>query len=515
MKYNNHIFKYALLIVLSLFISCANMVTPTGGEKDSTPPYLLKSIPKNQSTDFIGKKIELEFNEYINIKDIQSQIIFSPGDINVDVKKQGRKLVINLDKEPAEKTTYVLNFGDAISDYTENNVSKDFKFIFSTDVYIDSLQIKGEVVSAYKKDKVKDAIVLLYINKNDDSLIYKRKPDYSTRTNQNGEFIFTNLKKADYKIYALKESNSNKIYDALDEEVAFYDSVISLDSNLKLSSLNLFKEIPKEVKLLNKNISNKKVELIYNTSTKTRIINEDKNIDTIIYSNNNDSIIVYYKEQIDTSFIYTLNDDKLDTLKIKFLKNYKKSDLKLSLENKIIDNNIIIKSADYFSIYKSDSIILKEDTLNVKFKIKRISYNKYIIEYTFNKDKKYVLSILDSAFNSYQNTTNKRFINNIVLYRKEELGNLKLNNIKSNCIYELLNENLDVVRKTIIKDQKSIEYINLIPGNYKLRIIKDLNKNGKWDTGNLLKRIQAEEVNYFLNPIKVRANWDMEIDIIP
>lgn len=515
MKYNNHIFKYALLIVLSLFISCANMVTPTGGEKDSTPPYLVKSNPKIQSTNFKGKKIELEFNEYINVKDIQSQIIFSPGDINVDVKKQGRKLLINLDKEPTEKTTYILNFGDAISDYTENNVSKDFKYIFSTDVYIDSLQIKGEVVNAYKKDKVKDAIVLLYINTNDDSIIYKKKPDYSARTNQNGEFLFTNLKKAKYKIYALKESNSNKIYDALDEEIAFYDSVISLDSNLKLSALNIFKEIPKEIKLLNKNISNKKVELIYNTSNKTRIINEDKNIDTIIYSTNNDSIIIYYKGQVDTSVIYTSNVDKLDTLKIKFLKNYKKSDLKLSIDNKILNNNIIIKSSDYFSIYKADSIILKEDSLNVKFKINRISYNKFKIEYPFNKDKKYVLYILDSAFNSYQDSKNKKIINNIVLYQKEELGNLKLNNLKSDCIYELLNENLDVVRKSIIKDQKSIEYINLIPGNYKLRIIKDMNKNGNWDTGNLLKKKRAEEVNYFLNPIKVRANWDMEIDIIP
>ena len=39
-------------------------------------------------------------------------------------------------------------------------------------------------------------------------------------------------------------------------------------------------------------------------------------------------------------------------------------------------------------------------------------------------------------------------------------------------------------------------------------VIKDANGNGKWDTGNYLKKIQPEEVEYLKESINVRANWE-------
>lgn len=514
MKYNNSILKYTLLLVLTLFISCANMVTPTGGLKDTEAPYLIKSKPSNFSTNFQGKKIELEFNEYINLKDIQSQIIFSPADVNIDVKKTGRKLSIILDKEPSTKTTYILNFGDAISDYTENNIAKDLKYIFSTDDKIDSLEIKGTLVGAYKKDKIKDAIISLYQNTNDDSVFFKRKPEYTVRTNQNGEFKFTNLKRGEYKLFALKESNNNKIYDALDEEIAFYDSVIKLDSNITIQELNLFNEVPNKLKLINKAVINKKIELIYNTKSNIEVINNDENIDTIVYSLRRDSIYLYYKELKDTALIITNNENDVDTLKFKFLKNYKKNDFNIAVDNKIIGENITIKSSDYFTIINRDSLKLLEDSIEVKYDLRRLAYNKYILNYKFNQLKNYQLNIADSVFRSYQGSFNKTINNKIFFYKNEELGNLKLTNLNTNTIYELLNENGDVVKRNIIKNEKYIDYKNIFPGTYKLRIITDQNNNGKWDTGSLLKKVQAEKIVYFNTPIKVRANWDMEIEII-
>ena len=118
-------FIYSTYFLLS---ACANMVNPSGGLKDEQAPQLLKSKPELNSTNFNSKSIELTFNEYINLKDIQNEFIISPSNIEAEVKKDGKKLKIELSENPKENTTYILNFGNAISDYTENNIYKDFKF---------------------------------------------------------------------------------------------------------------------------------------------------------------------------------------------------------------------------------------------------------------------------------------------------------------------------------------------------------------------------------------------------
>lgn len=490
------------------------MVTPNGGLKDEEPPILVKSKPKKLSTNFKEKKIELTFNEYLNLKDLQSQLIVSPADINVEVKKTGKNITIELDKQPQENTTYILNFGDAISDYTENNISKDFKYIFTTGVEIDSLQLSGAVVDAIKKEKVKDVIVCLY-NTFEDSVVYKRKPDYTVRTNENGEFKFTNLKANTYKLFCIKETNNNKIFDSQEEQIAYLDTLIKLKQNIKLKTLTLFTEKPTNRKLINKAISYQKVELTFNKKNNAEVINTDKSIDTAIYSENKDSIIVYYNSMPDTAFLYLTENNKVDTIKIKFSKNAKKSDFNISAENKIFKNDLIIKSYDLFNLNQLDSMVLLEDSNKVKYQIKQLSYNYFILTYHFDQSKNYLLKISDSVFKSYQGVYNKEMYSKITFYKKEELGTLKINSISNNTIYELLNEKLELVRRSIIKKDTEINYENLLPGIYKLRIISDENKNNTWDTGNYLQKLQPEKTIYYPNPIKIRANWDLEINLIP
>jgi hypothetical protein len=54
----------------------------------------------------------------------------------------------------------------------------------------------------------------------------------------------------------------------------------------------------------------------------------------------------------------------------------------------------------------------------------------------------------------------------------------------------------------------------MIQGTYQVRIILDDNANGKWDTGNVLKRIQPELVEINSKLLKVIADWEIEEDII-
>ena len=55
----------------------------------------------------------------------------------------------------------------------------------------------------------------------------------------------------------------------------------------------------------------------------------------------------------------------------------------------------------------------------------------------------------------------------------------------------------------------------LLPGEYSFRIILDINNNGRWDVGNLKSRTQAEKINAYTKPTKVRANWEIDLELIP
>ena len=71
-----------LIVIALLFAQCANRGTPSGGEKDITPPVIVKSEPENFSTNFTAKEINIYFDEYIKLKDVKTQLIISPPQKN-------------------------------------------------------------------------------------------------------------------------------------------------------------------------------------------------------------------------------------------------------------------------------------------------------------------------------------------------------------------------------------------------------------------------------------------------
>src|SRR5436190_7190242 len=125
---------YFFFSVLSLFIiSCANQVAPQGGAKDVKPPKVLKAIPENFSTGFDSKKIQITFDEYVQLKDLNSQLIVSPPLSRQPVTKIRQKtLTIELSDTLHPNTTYTMNFGNAILDNNEGNPLEDFQYVFST-----------------------------------------------------------------------------------------------------------------------------------------------------------------------------------------------------------------------------------------------------------------------------------------------------------------------------------------------------------------------------------------------
>lgn len=107
---------------------------------------------------------------------------------------------------------------------------KDYVFTFSTGDAIDTLSLVGKTISAETLKAGEDFFVMLYSDENDtitlDSLPFSVMPNYVTKTNKEGNFMLTGLADKQYLLFALKDANSNMIYDVPNEEIGFCGELV-------------------------------------------------------------------------------------------------------------------------------------------------------------------------------------------------------------------------------------------------------------------------------------------------
>ncbi|PIQ22513.1 MAG: hypothetical protein COW65_02725, partial [Cytophagales bacterium CG18_big_fil_WC_8_21_14_2_50_42_9] len=142
---------FLYFLFLSFFTySCASVGNPEGGPKDEVPPKLIDSNPKNRSLNVNTQKLEFVFNEEIQVKDLNRQLLITPYTNNTyksTVSKE--KLTLEFEKALEPNTTYFINFRGAVSDLTEGNKPENLSLTFSTGTYLDSGQVSGNVRDLY------------------------------------------------------------------------------------------------------------------------------------------------------------------------------------------------------------------------------------------------------------------------------------------------------------------------------------------------------------------------------
>ncbi|HOY32179.1 MAG TPA: Ig-like domain-containing protein [Bacteroidales bacterium] len=222
------IVKYVYGVACVSFIfSCANIVAPSGGPKDRTPPKVTKCEPANRSAGFSGDKIRITFNEYVFLDDQAGQIVVSPpADKPLEYNISRKSIIISLPENLKDSVTYSVNFGESIKDITENNPLSAYEFAFSKSGVVDSFSIQGQVYDALTRDPQKGILVMLYTS-DDDSVPVKSKPSYITKTNAEGKFFLKNIKRKKYKIFALRDMNADMLFNQPSEFIAFADSMIT------------------------------------------------------------------------------------------------------------------------------------------------------------------------------------------------------------------------------------------------------------------------------------------------
>lgn len=238
-------FSVLFILVYTLVLSCAEPSMPSGGPKDTKPPSIhqKKYSTPPLSTNFNYNQVILTFDEWIQLKNAQEQLIISPPlQDKPKIQIKNKSLVLSWDESLKDSTTYTIHFGDAVADITESNPVKNLKFVFSTGNQIDSLYCSGKIVSSASSEPLSDVLVMLY-QEYDDSLPYLKKPYYFSKTDASGQFSIEHIKSDNYKVFALADINKNYLYDLPNEKIGFLDSFLQVapyqSSELRLS---LFEE---------------------------------------------------------------------------------------------------------------------------------------------------------------------------------------------------------------------------------------------------------------------------------
>lgn len=119
------------------------------GPYDEAPPKFVSSTPLPNQINYKGKKVEIIFDELIQIDKPTENVIITPPQMEQPViRANGRKAVIELMDTLKENTTYTIDFTNSISDNNEKNVLENYSFAFSTGESIDSMEVSGVLLNA-------------------------------------------------------------------------------------------------------------------------------------------------------------------------------------------------------------------------------------------------------------------------------------------------------------------------------------------------------------------------------
>ncbi len=517
-----------LVMFANLLYSCARRGNPTGGDKDTIPPILVKSIPINKKVNFDQKKIKIYFDEYIKLDDVKKQLIISPPQKNepviTPVGTASKYVSITILDTLDANTTYQYNFGNSIVDNNESNKLGNFKYVFSTGSYIDSLMVKGEVTDPVVKGTSKNMDVMLYEYDSTftDSIIFKKKPRYISNTLDSTLFELTNIRKGNYLLIALNDVNGNKMYDPDFDKIGFVKDTVTFptDSSYKIS---IFKEVPKIKIIRPKEVSSG--HLIFGYKGKA----EDLKIEVLSETPYTFKSEIIYDKDKDT-INYWYSPFKADSLQFLVSKGDYSEEFTVKPRTKKRDTLNIISSSSKFlnlrdtlfissntPIVKIDTTrisIVDQDTLAVSFKAQFAkSKNKVYLNFDKKQESKYKFEILPKAFTDIYNIPNDSLMFIVATKKIEDYGIINVNvssSKKSSFIVELLNKDDLVVRKSKISKPETVKFQLLDPGNYFVRITTDENNNGIWDTGSFLEKRQPETIKFFDKTLELRANWELD-----
>jgi uncharacterized protein (DUF2141 family) len=558
--------KYLYLIPYAVlfFLGCARQTSPTGGPKDTIPPLLIKAYPENGQTNFKTKDIELLFNESVILNNPKEQIIITPDvgkEFTADVKKN--KVILKIQNDLQDTTTYAVNFRESIQDITEKNPAVALKLAFSTGDYIDSLSIEGNIFNPLISKEIQDATVGLY--QSDTFDIFKHRPVYFSKTDKKGNYSIGNLKPGTYYIYAIDDRNKNLIADSKSEAFGFLKEPILLKTNTKNKDIPLIHLDSRPLKLTSArsvgtyfNIKTTKNVTSYSTKSEigqplfTTYGEDQANIRIYNTIQDYDSIPVLFHG------LDSINNSIDTTLYVKFTRReIKPEQFKISLSTfEVIGTKGMIKGEVFYTkpllkinydsiFYRIDSTkiipITNQDitidtltnTLSIKktfdklLLVKNPEISNQPIDPTKTKKETKLQSlkkepkqpdnqlyIAAGSFISVERDSSNAVTQTVTPTTLESTGVLliQVQTQAEHFIVQVLSKDHKKIISVANNPKLAIE--DLTPGEYQIRLIIDTDDNGAWSPGNFYTRQEPEKIIFYKNEkdqinINLKANWEI------
>jgi uncharacterized protein (DUF2141 family) len=541
MKKLNSIF---MIMSLLFFFQCANQQMPPGGPKDKTPPEIINIYPPDGTLNFNDDHFEIEFSEYIDKLSLLNALFISPEIKRIDYDWSGTSVEITFDDTLRENTTYTVSIGSEVKDLNNKNpMATAVNFTFSTGPEIDSGKIGGMV---YGND-LSGTMVFAYLKADTFANPVTEKPINVTQVGKNGNYQLMGLKKGEYRIFAVKDENGNRLYNigeeaygVISEPVILNDSVTEISGiNFKMTKEDTVAPFISNITMTDRyhfsveysefldpseffaqnfclvdTLNNHKVKVKYYFQGNKKKFEYFLVIADTLPSNGNYVLIaknIYDKfgnRNPYDKFEITLNE-KPDTLfpKIKpIVTPYK--------ENKIDYLN------PYFTIVFSDAI--SSDSLNnslildkYDWEIKKVTDAKFIVkilsdikpatEIDFKIDRS---KITDAAGNK---------IDSLQSFKINTLTGRELTGLSGKVEFAENIQNMVVVingcsssgseYRTKVKRDSSYSFERILPDKYTIWMFDDKNNNGKFDYGKISPFQFSEKFFTYPDTLLLRPRW--------
>ena len=511
--------RFYSLILIVFLSSCAQVGTLSGGENDGIAPKPIekKTNPANETILFTGNSVSFEFDEFIQLNNPQQTIQLVPNHARPIAALSKKTLTVSWEEQLQPNTTYVLYLDGTVKDVTEGNDTL-IKYVFSTGNAIDSLSYSVQLKDAFSNQPKENCMVGLYDNIDSLTTIY------FARTTQTGVAQFDYLKTGTYYLKGFLDENkdlklqSHEAQGFRIEPVEINDTIkdsipLLISSPLAKRKIRSFNYVAPGSFFIGAN---------YNLTNKTFRIEEKEFTKEAIVFLAEDSVQLFYTP-IDQTIVKAIvsGDGEIDTLSTRISQRDKKAPLRFL--SKLTNNELgpheeftfqltsLIQSIDTskFKLYNAaDSSLIKH---SVQF-----SNNQITISFDRSKIKEVKLVMEKGAAASQNGQLTEPFSTTVKVKIAKEYGIVYVDAtaFSKPIIVELLQGGKVVQKTQLISDFKTT-FANLVPGEYQFRIIEDVNQNFKWDPINPGTKAQAEIVYFYTTVSKVRANWEIDVKLIP
>lgn len=512
-----------------------------GGPIDEDPPVLQESYPKDQTLNTKPEEITLTFDEYIKLENPTKGIIITPR-LNKDeivFLATKNKVIITLNQELEENTTYVFDFQKSIVDISEENPAENLKLVFSTGSSIDSIALSGHVNFFFPDARIDYKNVLVGIYPVDDTTdVFTAQPYYLSQVDTLGNFKITNVKNGSYRAYAWQDDNGSLKAEFKSENYDFLLDTIELNNPIENVQFNLSKADLTPLRLLRSAPFGRNYDLILNKNTLESQIDHEEIGKEYFYKNSDKRIRIYPKSSKADSIPFRLNLQdsvgfSVDTLvwakfpesdrkpeKLTVSANsgksfYQQLEMELSFNKPILDiitDSLYIQydTASYIPL-TSENFYFKDSSSRDLLQI-RVGIPDSIAKEIFT------LKAADSTFLDIEGLFNEDILNaNYKKLKSEALADEISGTISGASppfIVQLIDSKNTISEEIFIENSQIFSFQLIEPGNYKIRVIEDLNGNKQWDPSNFVQKRNAERVFYFKNQetkdeIVVRAGWSL------